>query len=126
MLEALAATGLRSIRYLKEVPGIADIVINDLDKDACRDIQKNLQHNGVHGAQPFWKSQIAPVAVACTSHPETTQAAAAAVSSSSWSSANTSSTTTPQAFISHADACDIMVWCVVCTWRKSACDIWCG
>ena len=33
-LEALAATGLRSVRYLKEIPGIKKLVTNDWDPKA--------------------------------------------------------------------------------------------
>lgn len=34
ILEALAASGLRSIRYSKEVPGIKEIIVNDIDSAA--------------------------------------------------------------------------------------------
>ena len=34
LLEALSATGLRSIRYIKEIPGKKHIVINDIDPAA--------------------------------------------------------------------------------------------
>ena len=36
VLEALGATGLRSIRYIKEVPGEKYVVINDIDAAAVR------------------------------------------------------------------------------------------
>lgn len=47
VLEALSATGLRSIRYAKEVPGIKQIVANDISAKAVESIQRNIQHNGV-------------------------------------------------------------------------------
>jgi hypothetical protein len=34
ILEALAASGLRSIRYSKEVPGVREIIVNDIDPAA--------------------------------------------------------------------------------------------
>ncbi|XP_078436582.1 tRNA (guanine(26)-N(2))-dimethyltransferase 2-like [Wolffia australiana] len=46
VLEALAASGLRSLRYAREVEGIGKIVALDIDKasvDACK---KNIQFNG--------------------------------------------------------------------------------
>lgn len=47
ILEALSATGLRSIRYAKEVPGITKIVANDLSQDAVETIKNNIIHNQV-------------------------------------------------------------------------------
>jgi len=47
ILEALSATGLRSIRYAKEVPGLAEVVANDLSKSAVEHIQANIERNGV-------------------------------------------------------------------------------
>ena len=49
VLEALAASGLRSIRYIKEVTegvGIDRILVNDLEPHAVEAINRNLQHNG--------------------------------------------------------------------------------
>jgi len=34
VLEALSATGLRSVRYLKEIPRIKELVANDIDPAA--------------------------------------------------------------------------------------------
>ena len=34
VLEALAATGLRSVRYMKEIPSISKLVANDIDSTA--------------------------------------------------------------------------------------------
>lgn len=47
ILEALSATGLRSIRYAKEVPGLARIVANDLSRQAVNAIEENIRHNRV-------------------------------------------------------------------------------
>ncbi len=47
LLDALSASGLRSIRYAKEVEGIDEIVANDISKRAIEAIKYNLQANGV-------------------------------------------------------------------------------
>jgi len=47
ILEALSATGLRSIRYAKEVEGIRQIVANDISATAVDSIRENILHNGV-------------------------------------------------------------------------------
>jgi len=47
VLEALAATGLRSIRFIKEVPAITKIIINDFDPNAIAAVKKNLEHNTI-------------------------------------------------------------------------------
>ncbi|XP_073960468.1 tRNA methyltransferase 1 isoform X2 [Choristoneura fumiferana] len=47
ILEALSATGLRSIRYAKEVPNVTKIVANDLSAQAVETIKANIVHNGV-------------------------------------------------------------------------------
>lgn len=47
VLEALSATGLRSIRYAKEVPGIKQIIANDLSASAVRSISENIRINNV-------------------------------------------------------------------------------
>ncbi len=47
VLEGLAATGLRSIRFIKEIPDITKIVINDFDPKAVESIKKNLEFNQV-------------------------------------------------------------------------------
>jgi tRNA (guanine26-N2/guanine27-N2)-dimethyltransferase len=46
-LEALSATGLRSIRYAKEVPGVREITANDISEKAASSIRENVAHNGV-------------------------------------------------------------------------------
>lgn len=47
ILEALSASGLRSIRYAKEVPGISEVIANDLSQKAVQTIEKNVENNGV-------------------------------------------------------------------------------
>lgn len=44
-MEALSATGLRSIRYAKEIPNVNLIIANDLDPEAVELIKKNVQEN---------------------------------------------------------------------------------
>lgn len=47
ILEALSATGLRSIRYFKEVPKVASVVANDLDPTAVATIRNTVRLNGL-------------------------------------------------------------------------------
>lgn len=47
VLDALAATGLRSIRYLKEIPGVSHVTINDLEPAATEAATQNVIRNGV-------------------------------------------------------------------------------
>ncbi|XP_030564873.1 probable tRNA (guanine(26)-N(2))-dimethyltransferase [Drosophila novamexicana] len=47
ILEALAATGLRSIRYAQEIAGVRQIIANDLSKQAVKSIKTNVRHNAV-------------------------------------------------------------------------------
>lgn len=47
MLEALSASGLRSIRYAKEVGGLKNILANDLSSSAVESIKTNSQMNEV-------------------------------------------------------------------------------
>ncbi|KYQ50363.1 putative N(2),N(2)-dimethylguanosine tRNA methyltransferase [Trachymyrmex zeteki] len=47
ILEALSATGLRSIRYAKEVEGVRQIIANDISAKAVDSIRQNVLHNGV-------------------------------------------------------------------------------
>jgi tRNA G26 N,N-dimethylase Trm1 len=47
ILDALAASGLRSIRYWKEIPGVKHVTINDLDGAATKRAMDNLHHNGL-------------------------------------------------------------------------------
>lgn len=47
ILEALGASGLRSVRFALEVPGINEIVCNDFDNTAVDYIKRNITHNNV-------------------------------------------------------------------------------
>lgn len=47
VLDALSATGLRSFRFAKEVPGISEIIANDFSFEAVKMIEKNIKLNGV-------------------------------------------------------------------------------
>jgi tRNA (guanine26-N2/guanine27-N2)-dimethyltransferase len=47
VLDALAATGLRSIRYLKEIPLVRQVTINDLLSEATDVAKANCVQNGV-------------------------------------------------------------------------------
>ncbi|XP_067829075.1 tRNA (guanine(26)-N(2))-dimethyltransferase isoform X2 [Heptranchias perlo] len=47
ILEGLAASGLRSIRFAKEVPGIHSIVANDFSSKAVELMKRNIELNGV-------------------------------------------------------------------------------
>ncbi|KAK8864245.1 N2,N2-dimethylguanosine tRNA methyltransferase [Kwoniella newhampshirensis] len=47
ILEALAATGLRSIRYAKEIPNVKYVLANDLSPSACEAMRRNIELNGV-------------------------------------------------------------------------------
>ncbi|GJP46498.1 hypothetical protein CLOM_g5778 [Closterium sp. NIES-68] len=50
ILEGLAASGLRSIRYAKEIPGVGSVVALDNDPVAVQACQRNVLHN--FGAAP--------------------------------------------------------------------------
>ncbi|XP_066586248.1 tRNA (guanine(26)-N(2))-dimethyltransferase isoform X2 [Prorops nasuta] len=47
ILDALAATGLRSIRYAKEIPDIKQIIANDISAKAVESMKENILHNNV-------------------------------------------------------------------------------
>jgi len=47
ILEALSATGLRSIRFAKELPYVKKIIANDLSKQAFENIKRNIENNKV-------------------------------------------------------------------------------
>ncbi|KAB0794028.1 hypothetical protein PPYR_13648 [Photinus pyralis] len=47
ILEALSATGLRSIRYAKEICGVSEIVANDISRNAVAAIRDNVRDNQV-------------------------------------------------------------------------------
>ena len=47
ILDALSATGLRALRYAKEIPFVTKVIANDLLPEAVRSIEKNVQYNKV-------------------------------------------------------------------------------
>lgn len=51
ILEGLAASGLRSIRYALEVEGTGRVDANDLDSDAVEAMKRNIQYNGPEAEQ---------------------------------------------------------------------------
>lgn len=51
ILEGLAASGLRSIRYALEVEGTGRVDANDLDSDAVEAMKRNIQYNGAAAEQ---------------------------------------------------------------------------
>ncbi|KZT67746.1 N2,N2-dimethylguanosine tRNA methyltransferase [Daedalea quercina L-15889] len=49
ILEALSASGLRSIRYAKEVPLVKYVIANDLSHSAVEAMKRNVEINGLGG-----------------------------------------------------------------------------
>ena len=49
IMEGLAASGLRSIRYAKEISNVKEIIANDYSRDAVEAIKRNAERNGVSG-----------------------------------------------------------------------------
>ncbi len=50
ILDAFAASALRSIRYAKEIPGVKEVVVNDIDLAAVEAAKQNIVNNDVpHG-----------------------------------------------------------------------------
>ena len=47
VLEGLAASGLRSVRFALEVPGLQSITANDFSTKAAHLIARNAEYNGV-------------------------------------------------------------------------------
>ncbi|XP_063305667.1 tRNA (guanine(26)-N(2))-dimethyltransferase [Pelobates fuscus] len=47
VLEGLAASGLRSVRFAREVPGLQSVIANDFSASAVELIKRNIQFNGV-------------------------------------------------------------------------------
>ncbi|KAH9508918.1 tRNA methyltransferase 1 [Bulinus truncatus] len=47
IFEGLAASGLRSVRFGLEIPGIKQVIANDFDKNAVEFIEKNIQKNAL-------------------------------------------------------------------------------
>ncbi|KAL4548124.1 hypothetical protein Ndes2526B_g07324 [Nannochloris sp. 'desiccata'] len=46
ILEGLAASGLRSIRYVKEIEGVSRVVANDMDPSVVDAMRRNIEFNG--------------------------------------------------------------------------------
>ena len=59
ILEALAATGLRSVRYLKEIDNIEKLCANDWDPKAVELMEKNLEFNNIEKSKYKTYSQDA-------------------------------------------------------------------
>ncbi|GAA5987011.1 hypothetical protein JCM11641_004418 [Rhodosporidiobolus odoratus] len=61
LLEALSATGLRAIRYAKELPLLKYVVANDLSASAVLDIKRNIEFNGLApgglSSLPGWEEE---------------------------------------------------------------------
>ena len=47
ILDALSATGLRALRYAKEIPTVTSITANDISTSATKSIKLNVQYNGL-------------------------------------------------------------------------------
>ncbi|KAL2443851.1 tRNA (guanine(26)-N(2))-dimethyltransferase [Exophiala dermatitidis] len=47
ILDALSATGLRALRYAKEIPFATNVVANDILPESVQNIELNIQHNQV-------------------------------------------------------------------------------
>jgi len=47
ILDALAASGLRSVRYLKEIPLVTKVTVNDIDIKAVQSAEENMIRNQV-------------------------------------------------------------------------------
>ena len=49
ILDALSATGLRAIRYAKEIPFVTKVIANDMSRSAVKSIEKNIDYNELRG-----------------------------------------------------------------------------
>ncbi|KAL8851301.1 MAG: hypothetical protein Q9221_003746 [Calogaya cf. arnoldii] len=47
VLDALSATGLRALRYVKEIPHVISVTANDLSSSATASIKLNAEYNGI-------------------------------------------------------------------------------
>lgn len=57
ILEALSATGLRSIRYAKELTNAGIVLANDFSPSACEAMRQNVQYNGVEAVEVVREQQ---------------------------------------------------------------------
>ncbi|KAF7976714.1 hypothetical protein HWV62_5885 [Athelia sp. TMB] len=60
ILEALSATGLRSIRYAKEIPLVKYVIANDLSPAAITAMKRNVDINGLGPSTPKEETESAP------------------------------------------------------------------
>ncbi|KAJ7172448.1 N2,N2-dimethylguanosine tRNA methyltransferase [Mycena filopes] len=60
ILEALSATGLRSIRYAKEIPHVNYVLANDLSTAATAAMRRNIELNGLGPLPPPAEGEAAP------------------------------------------------------------------
>jgi tRNA (guanine26-N2/guanine27-N2)-dimethyltransferase len=67
VLEAMSATGLRAIRYAKEVKGVGTVIANDMDKAAVERIKLNVEFNGVADTV---KARLDDARVVMIQHPQ--------------------------------------------------------
>ncbi|CBZ24782.1 putative N(2), N(2)-dimethylguanosine tRNA methyltransferase [Leishmania mexicana MHOM/GT/2001/U1103] len=63
ILEALSATGLRAIRYFKEISNVRYIIANDMDADAVDCIVRNCAYNGVPVQYPTLMENMPAAAI---------------------------------------------------------------
>ncbi|CAJ1987185.1 N2 [Leishmania donovani] len=63
ILEALSATGLRAIRYYKEITNVRYIIANDMDADAVDCIVRNCAYNGVPVQYPTLMENMPAAAI---------------------------------------------------------------
>lgn len=61
ILEALSATGLRSIRYAKEIPLVDYVIANDLSDTACEAMRRNVALNGLGEKEETVETAEGPV-----------------------------------------------------------------
>ncbi|KAL9022858.1 MAG: hypothetical protein Q9180_008531, partial [Flavoplaca navasiana] len=47
ILDALSATGLRALRYVKEIPQVTSVTANDISPSATASIKLNAEYNGI-------------------------------------------------------------------------------
>ncbi|TQE00213.1 hypothetical protein C1H46_014131 [Malus baccata] len=69
VLEALSASGLRALRYAREVEGIGQVVALDNDKDAVEACRRNIKFNGSVACSKV-ESHLADARVHMLTHPK--------------------------------------------------------
>ncbi|KAL4430759.1 hypothetical protein ABPG75_006015 [Micractinium tetrahymenae] len=67
VLEGLAASGLRAMRYATEVEGVREVVANDLDPAVVESMKRNIAFNGGLAAQKVTPS-VGDARLACLQH----------------------------------------------------------